>query len=390
MKESFLRILILSASYGAGHNQVARAVTEAIEENESSVEAQTVDFFEFVSQPVNRAVQLLYVQSVRHLPSGYGLFYKTTSHIAPDSWWQRQLNNMGHAQLKEHLDEANPDAIICTFPTPAGVLSEMRADGRVRVPVFAIVTDHAIHSQWIHPHIDHYFVADDEVAEGLSHRGIAEKRITVSGIPIIGAFNNLPDHQEARAKLQLQPDLPVVLVMAGAFSMLGGLPDILRVLSRLDVLHQAVIVAGTNQRLASRLRRAAEPSRHPVRILGFTNDVPTLMCASDLLITKAGGITVSEALACGLPIVTYRLIPGQEEVNMRYLVKNGAGRFARNPAELESVVSLLLSEDETRKKVGVIARTLARPDAAAVVAKKVIDISEPTMMAEQEQRDILV
>jgi processive 1,2-diacylglycerol beta-glucosyltransferase len=366
------RVLVLSASYGAGHNQAARAIQKAVLAKAPSSEVRIVDFFQFVSEPLNRFLQNLYVQSVRHAPLGYGMFYKTTSSITADSWWQRRLNNLGHDRLLDYLTAFEPDIIVCTFPTPAGVLSEMQASSGVKIPVFVVITDFTVHSQWLHPNVDRFFVAADEVAEGLKSRGIDQANITVSGIPIDSVFSRRLDKYEARETLELKPDLPTVLVMAGAFAMLGGVSDVVQILANLEIPHQTVVITGHDERLAARLRGAVGSARHPMVVKGFVDDIHTMMSAADLLVTKAGGITVSESLACGLPLLIYRPIPGQEESNTAFLTRRNAALLARHHDELESSITRLLKDKAILAEMSEAAQRLARPAAASVIADTVL------------------
>ncbi len=385
------RVLVLSASYGAGHNQAARAVQQAIINKAPASDVRIVDFFQFVSQPLNRLVQNVYVQSVRHMPSGYGMFYKTTSAISADSWWQRQLNGLGRQRLLDYLKVFRPDIIVCTFPTPAGVLSEMRVEGTVDIPVFVVITDFTVHSQWLHPNVDRFFVAADEVAEGLQSRGIDQADITVSGIPIGPQFSNRLDKEKARGELGLRLDLPLVLVMAGAFNMLSGVGEVAQILAAIEIPHQSVIVAGRDQRLASRLRELTASAKHPVQVTGFVNNVHTMMSAADFLVTKAGGLTVSEALSCDLPLIIYRAVPGQEESNTAFLARHGAAIPTRNYAGLESAVRNLLSDGARLAEMRATARRLARPDAADIIADQVLAAGESSRrLGEQVKDKVLV
>jgi processive 1,2-diacylglycerol beta-glucosyltransferase len=194
---------------------------------------------------------------VTYFPRSYGWFYEATSHIAPDSWLQRRLNRLGRTRLCELIERLRPQAILCTYPTPASVLSDLRAEGKVTVPVFTVITDHTVHRQWIHRHTDGYCISAPEVAEGLIERGIDAARRIVSGIPIRGQFRHPPRADSVREAYGLSGEVPVILVMAGAFAMLGGVSKVLHVLQHFPEKLQIVIVAGQDQRLARRLRQLA-------------------------------------------------------------------------------------------------------------------------------------
>jgi processive 1,2-diacylglycerol beta-glucosyltransferase len=365
-------LLILSASYGGGHNQVAAALTEAFAELAPDITVKTIDFFELVSALCNRLTRFSYVQSVRYFPRAYGWFYQATSTIAPDSWLQRRLNRLGRTQLIELIEGLRPRAIICTYPTPAGVLSELRKEGKVTVPVFTVITDHAVHSQWIHAHVDGYFVSAPEVAEGLRERGLDAARLRVSGIPIRAQFHHPPAPRSTRDAYGLSGGVPAILVMAGAFAMLGGVSEVLEVLQNFPKKLQVVIMAGHDRRLVRRLRRMAASSQQSIRVEGFVQDVAGLMAAADALITKAGGITTAEALAMTLPMVIYRPIPGQEEANTRFLVTHQAALCAGDRTSLERHLAMLFTGGEALAHMRAAARRLARPQAALTVAHHIL------------------
>lgn len=369
------RILLLSAGFGAGHDQTSRAVKEMIQSLDPESDVAVRDFFDFVSRPLSRLIAFLYIRSVRHAPFLYGIFYKVTGDVKPDSIWQRWLNTMGARRLTRFIKEYRPSAIICTYPTPVGVLSTMRADGCLSIPLFAIVTDFTVHSQWIHSNVDHYFVACDEVAEGMIARGIARDRITVTGIPIRRAFSR-PVSVPSDARFNIADGRTTILVMAGAFTMLGGLTDVVRSLIRLDDPIQLVVITGSDKLLAERIRFIAKDSPHPVHVLGFTDEIPYLMNKADILISKSGGITVSEALASRLPIVVFRDIPGQGRMNTDYLVKNGAGMLAKTSDELASIVKDLCARKEALDSMKAAADRIKRPDAAVRVAEAVMGANQ--------------
>jgi processive 1,2-diacylglycerol beta-glucosyltransferase len=236
-----------------------------------------------------------------------------------------------------------------------------------------VLTDYAVHSQWIHPHVDLYCVASEEVRAGLVDRGVPAQRIRVTGIPVDPAFAEPLDRREVARRLGLEPARTTVLVMAGAYAMLGGILEVHRVLLTLPHRVQAVFVCGRDQALVERLRQRSR-RRPDFHVHGFVSNVHEWMAAADLLVTKAGGITVSEALVRELPMVIYRPIPGQEEWNTRMLVTAGAAHVARGPEELARVLERLLADPAALESMRAAARRVRRPNAAREAAEAILQL----------------
>lgn len=361
-------VVVLSARYGAGHWQAAQAVREAMQALYPGHDALLLDYMELVNPALNRTIQSLYLASIKHFPGGYGWFYRTTSTIAPDSPFQSLLNMLGREQLAKLIEDTTPRAIVSTFPTQAGVLSDMRRLGQCTVPTITVITDNTVHSQWVHPHTDMYCVSGPEVATHLHERGVAPEHVTVTGIPIRQAFAHPPQRDEVLRRYRFDPDLPLVLLMSGAFGALGGVGEACRALTHMNRPLQLVVVAGRDRMLANSLRRAVAQYPYPVHVFGFVDFIADLMTAADLLITKAGGVTTAEAMAMGLPTLIFRPIPGQEEANTDYLCEHGAALQARNTDELQRACDRLLSDRELRAQMRAACLRLGRPHAAADVA----------------------
>jgi len=365
---------ILSCNYGGGHKRVGESIAEAWQIRTGG-RVQIVDYFAQFVHPVFDAItKFSYIQSVRLFPLGYGLFYKLTGDIRPDSFVQRAINRMGMERLDRYLRTERPDVVCCVHCTPAGTMSDLHMAGRTDVPCMTVITDYVIHSQWIHPHMDRYCVPNALVRDGLLARGIPADQIVVSGLPIERKFKRSLDRQALVARFGLTPGVPVILVMAGAYAMLGGVMDVVRLLSQFPRPLQAIVVCGYDRRLADQVRARAAGSPHRFHVFGYVDNVEELMAVSDLLITKAGGVTVSEALTKHLPMLVYRPIPGQEEGNTRFLLDHGAALAPRTPAALHEALEHLLAHPERFAAMRQAAAGLGRPDAAPVVASHLISL----------------
>jgi processive 1,2-diacylglycerol beta-glucosyltransferase len=362
-----MRLAILSCNYGGGHKRVAETVA-AEWEARTGGHAEIVDYFARFVHPIFDALtKFSYIQSVKHAPMLYGLFYKLTGEIRPDSATQRFINRMGMDRLERYLVEESLDAVCCVHCTPAGTMSDLRLAGRTSVPCLTVITDYVTHSQWIHPGVDLYCVPNDEVREGLRSRGVPADRLVVSGLPVERKFLRPLDREALRRQYGLRPDVPVVLVMAGAYAMLGGILDVTRALAQFPRPIQVLVVCGYDRRLKDQVRARAAGSPHPFHVVGYVDTVEELMTVSDVLVTKAGGVTVSEALVKRLPMLIYRPIPGQEEGNTRFLLEHGAAFAPRTPDELVAHLERLLGDPARLAAMTEAAASLGRPGAAEVV-----------------------
>ena len=369
------KVLILSASYGEGHHQAAVAVREALVEAHPDVEVRIIDYMQMVHPTLNLFARYFYIKSVRFAPSLYGFFYKGTSKLKPTSLIQRRLNQLGLEDIAEFLDEYQPNYILSTFPTPAGVISMLKKQGLCRIPSATVITDHAIHSQWIHDNTDHYFVGSEHVRRGLVTRGIPSDRISVTGIPISAKFMEKKDKDSIRASMGLESDQPTLLIMAGSYGVMSDIEEICGELFHSDKRMQIIVVSGRNEKLRLQLEALAADATNPVLVFGFTREVDQLMAISDLMVTKAGGLTISEALAMELPMLLYRPIPGQEVQNTSYLVKSHVAVFARTRKQVMQLVYRLFFEDQGKlERMRNHAKNIQKRTAAQDIARILVEV----------------
>ncbi|HEY8532105.1 MAG TPA: glycosyltransferase [Limnochorda sp.] len=365
-------VILLEASYGGGHAQAAVALAASLAELEPGWRVERVDFFDLINPALNEATRYAYAQCLIHAPVLWRELYERTNHLQPESPWQQFVNRAAARRLWRFLERRRPRVVVATHPTPAGVAGQLRADGRLGVPVFAVVTDYVVHSLWAHPHVDGYLVGAEAVREGLAARGVDPSRVAVTGIPIHPRFSKTLDRWQVRRAWGLGPE-PVVLFMGGSTGMVRGMVEAASALARAQGVFQLIIVAGRDPVLEGRLRAAVAAGARPVHVLGFVDRVDELMTAADLLVSKAGGLTISEALAKGLPMLVYRPIPGQEEGNAAFLVAHGAARVTWEPDELVAQVQALLQRPAERQRMAQAASRLGHPDAGLKAASRLLD-----------------
>jgi processive 1,2-diacylglycerol beta-glucosyltransferase len=272
--------------------------------------------------------------------------------------------------------------IINTHFLPAELVAEQRRRGRLHCPQMTVTTDYETHRLWVQPPTERYFAATELGRAGLESWDVPADAIEVTGIPVRSAFTRPPERAAARARHGLAPDRPVVLLSCGAFGVSGS-EEVFRELMRLPGDVQHVVICGRNERLLARLAELLSPERSGVRLLGFSDEMESWMAAADVLVTNPGGLTTSEALACGLPMVLVNPIPGQEQRNADYLLEHGAAIKVNNCRLLAHRVESLLRDAGRLRALRAAATRLARPDAAQRIADSAIRL----LAAAQDRED---
>jgi processive 1,2-diacylglycerol beta-glucosyltransferase len=339
-------ILIVYASYGEGHLQAARAIRSALAEM-GIRRSILVDLMDEAHPWIGSFTKHVYMRSFTILPGVYGWVYDMTRSMCHDSLLGDWLHSFGRHRMRRLLEQHQPDAVIHTFPM--FVMPALRHGSRAaHIPSCAVVTDYDLHGRWVHPGIDRFYVPTDDMLEELALRGIPRERICASGIPLKLGFEGLQPKPEYRQRFGFAPDERIVLIMAGAH---GVMPDLHELCAGLLGQSNASIalVCGRNSVLERTMRSAfaAQPSAaRRLRVFGYVDAIHELMAISSLLVTKPGGITLTEGLAAGLPIIAYRPVPGQERRNAEYLARRGAAVIAHKPSELTATILKLMADPD--------------------------------------------
>ena len=368
------KILLLSVSAGAGHMRAAQAIEAHANLAGGAAVATHLDVMNYVSAGFRKLYTDFYIKLVNKAPALWGYLYHATNEAQADSSMQRLrrgVERLNTRALLREVEAFRPDAIICTHFLPAEILSRALRQGQLSCPVWVQVTDFDLHRMWLHEHMSGYFATNDEVAFRMRDQGIADARIHVTGIPIMPAFAQAPPRAQAAAALGLDPRRTTILLMGGGAG-LGSLDTVAARLLALDGDFQLIVLAGKNAAALAALRQLA--ARHPGRLLaqGFTDQVERLMACADLVITKPGGLTTSECLAMGLPMIVNSPIPGQEERNADFLLEQGVALKAFDGVTLEYRVRHLLANPAKLAEMRAKAVALGRAGAADAVLARVL------------------
>jgi processive 1,2-diacylglycerol beta-glucosyltransferase len=367
-------LVLLSVSAGAGHVRAAQAIAAAAEAADPSVRVTQLDVLDHVPGSFRKLYGESYIELVERLPLLWAYLYQRTDQRNARSVFdrlRRGVERVNTRALWREIEKLAPDALVCTHFLPAELLARRIRKGERTPPVWVQVTDFDVHGLWMHEGLDGYFVANDEVAWRLADRGLARGRIHVTGIPVMPRFAQPLERATCAAELGLDPARFTVAMMAGG----GGVGSLDTLAERaLSLPHdmQVVALAGRNEELLARLQALAQ--RHPGRLwpLGFTRTVERVMSCADLVVTKPGGLSTSECLAKGLPMLLVSPIPGQEERNADYLLESGAALIALDTASFEFKLDALMRHPDRLRTMGQRAAAIARPHAARDVAGAVL------------------
>ncbi len=368
------RVLFLSAAVGVGHTAAAQAVATALREFDPTFEIHTVDSYKYAASVFAKVVADGYIGMVKTVPQVYAYLYGRVERAKNIPAARRFVNAHTAANLRALVERLKPDLVVCTHAFPCGVMSEYKRQFDASLPVVGIVTDFVVHPFWIYPNIDTYAVATPEMRRLLLARGIRAEQVLLSGIPVDVRFGRPRLAKDLlRADLGLPRDRAIVLIMGGGIG-IGPLDKMMHALGSVRERIAATVIVGRNGRLEKRVLETAERTAYPLRVFGFVENVFDHMHASDVLLSKPGGLTSSEALAARLPMVLVKPLPGPEERNTRYLLDRGAALQTNGRGHLAPTVAALLASTEQRRTLQAKIETLRRPDAAVTVAQRIIDL----------------
>ena len=345
-----MKIMLLTAATGGGHLRASAAVEQYIRDN-TGYEVVTVDFLKAINRFLDKTVCDSYRFMAKRVPAVFGRLYKQTNRENLFSGLVPKLSGAFSNMLYPTIARYQPDVILTTHPFVTEMVSDLKEDGSVTVPLICILTDYGVHRAWIAPYVDAYVVASEDMVPELESFGVKREKIYPFGIPVHGVFFHREDRDMLLRDLRLDPELPTVLFMAGSFGV-SNIIKLYRELADTEVKMQIIVITGRNQRLYEAFERElAGGERIPTRLIYFTDEVEKYMHASDLLVTKPGGLTVSEALACNLPMAVFDAIPGQEEDNANFLKVHDMGVRLEKDGDFAGQISALLSEKEKLREM---------------------------------------
>ncbi|WP_084134588.1 MGDG synthase family glycosyltransferase [Paenibacillus harenae] len=378
------KILILSGALGDGHVQAAKALYEAAGLYHSDAEVEVIDFMKWTHPRLSALGSYCYLKWIKHFPSVYGYLFQKTRMDNPYSHFLKQLQLFNLEKMRKLLQKVQPSIVVHTFPSSAAAMSLLKSYGLTDLPSVTVITDHTDHSYWIHPHTDHYLVSSEDVRQLLILRNISERQITVSGIPIRESFSQSFDKQLLRAHYGIGGSQFVVLVMGGGLGMIDS--ELVEWLQNQELppAMQFIVICGRNKKLQQGLSKKLSGRKERVTIAGYVDHIQELMALSDLVLTKPGGLTTSEALAMELPMLLFKPLPGQEQDNARYLVRREAALEANDFRQLQLQLMRLYHDRELLGKMKEKAKQCSVKQSARYALGKINELNNHYRHLEEE------
>lgn len=333
------KILIFYATAGIGHKKAAFAIKEAFDAA-GRKDVLLKDALDYTNAFFKRSYCATYLFLIKRVPTLWGFFYYILDNpliytlLKPI---RRLVNYINSKRLVNFLLTTKPKTVIVTHFLALEVIANLKRKGILDTRLVVVVTDYKSHTFWISKYVDSYIVASDYTREDLLARGIDSDRIKVFGIPCEKKFSAKHDITELKTKMGLALDKKTIFILSGGFGV-GPIANIVLHLDKLEEDFQAIVVCGYNKKLYEKIEKIAVSAKHVFKVYGFVNTIDEMMAVSDVLVSKPGGISVTEALNASVPMIVMSPIPGQEMRNYKFLEKNGAALRIQKPERIEGVL----------------------------------------------------
>ncbi len=371
------KILIFYASYGGGHLSAAKSIQNYFLENYPAIETEMIDCMKYISKTLEKLTTGAYREMAKKAPKLWGKVYSGSekgllSKISKDS------NKLMAKKLFKLIEEKNPDYIISTHPFSSQMVSFLKKKGLLNCKLATIMTDFAMHKQWLigHEYTNMFFVSNDSMKQDLIAYGVDERKIHVTGIPMSSRFFESFDQNKIYEMFDLDPNKKVILFFGGGEFGLGKERTVAILKAFLEKVpdYQIVAVAGKNEKMKEAFENLVQEchAQDRVRVLGFTDKVPELMHIASIVVSKPGGLTTTETLACELPMIVINPIPGQEEENAEFLEQKGVGVWIRAKDNPEEVLVSLFKNNEKLEDMKKNAKLLAKKNSTKEICELIL------------------
>jgi processive 1,2-diacylglycerol beta-glucosyltransferase len=362
------KVLILYAPFGAGHKTAAKAIEEAFKEKYPDVEAKNVDVLDFGFKIFRYSAPFIFDYINAKIPFLYKWIYNFYNHSSRYKF----LNHASNLLIKKEefisfIKKFSPDFILSTNPLPMQLVSKTKQKDITDILSANVCTDFGFHSFWHNLDVNYYFVANEEIKKTLISHNVAPESIKVTGIPIGLKFGKKADREKVLRDLNFSASRPVLLIV-GVKITYKNLLKVIKGVKEKNNFVQFIVVAGRDKNLQKKLEKSEINNDPQIKVFGFVNNLDEYMGSADLVFTKPGGLTASECLANGLPMIINDIMPGQEQDNVNYLVSHGSGIEAESIEEVIENIINLFNQSDKLKIMEENCLKIAKPNAAAELA----------------------
>ena len=367
-----MKILIFYAAYGGGHLSAAKSIKQYLDDNYTDVETKLVDCVEYINKGLNTITTFAYKEMAKKAPWAWGEIYDHSqkgamSHISSGA------NRFMSIKLYKLFEEFQPDIVISTHPFASQMTAYLKEKNKTNCKLVSIMTDFASHDQWLvgSDYIDYIFVSHEGMKKEIIKKGIPASKIHATGIPLSNRFLEHFNRKEIKASFDLEYSKKTILFFGGGEFGLGKEKTLKILQAFIDNIkdeYQIIAISGKNEKMQAKFEELVG-NNPDVQVYGYTNEVPELMSISDLVVTKPGGLTITEALASGLPIVVINPIPGQEVENAEFLERKGVAVWIRKTEDPYEAVKELLDNPEQIKHMKIRSKLMAKRNSTRDICK---------------------
>jgi processive 1,2-diacylglycerol beta-glucosyltransferase len=375
----------MSVGAGTGHIKAAEALEKSFAADGRVAEVINNDALQYTNKLFRDFYSRFYTSLVRSAPNFLGWWYKTSDEPWHTDRMRHMIDRLNTKPLVRFIREFDPHITVCTHFMPAGIISHLIATKQLQARLSIVVTDFDFHAMWLSRSFHRYFVAINETRIHLEMLGIPKERITVSGIPIDPVFQQAINRKEEQLRQGLNPDKPVLLLSAGAFGV-GSTEFMVERMLSMNSDAQTIVICGQNEGLKQRVSQIVGSQSSRFKVLGYTNEMYKLMKIADIFIGKPGGMTTSEAIACGLPMCVVSPIPGQEERNSDHLLEEGIAVKCNDLTTLSYKLEQLLEDPDRLFRMKTNALRFAKPNASSTIVDTLLEDRLPPLSLTKNQR----
>jgi len=356
----------------SGHRQGAVAISKSLKSLDPDCEILSINGFGYTYPLMEKVINTAYMGVIKRAPKIWEYLYDNPKVIKFSEKWKRSIHKSSHKKLKPLIDEFKPDVVVCTQAFPCGMVADYKKAHHLALTVIGVLTDYAPHLYWLHEGVDYYVVPSQEARDRYVKEGIPQDRIKIFGIPIRTKFAEHTGAGTIAQKLGLDLNIPTILIMGGGQG-LGPMKEAVKSLVRLERPLQLIVICGTNVKLVHWIKKIQRRTSKKIIFYDYASNVDELMEVSALIVSKPGGMTTSECLAKGLPMVIVDPIPGQEERNSQFLVNQGIAIRVDDKRHIAHEIDMLLNDPKKLAAMKQAALKNGKPMAAENIARLILD-----------------
>lgn len=373
---SKIKIAILYASFGGGHKSTANSIKAVVEKN-NNVEVQILDYFEYFNKLIN-TISVNFYNNLINMPENvYKIMYESSGNGKYFSHFLSDLFKLTGIKLIKYFKKFTPDIVICTHPFATIACSYLKKKDKFNFVLANILTDFEIHNLWFnsHKYIDYFFVSSDEMKKDLIANDVSSKKIHITGIPIREGFSKEYDKSHIYEKLKLNPANPTVTFFMGGGQGIAPkeIYDYINIVCEKLSNFNIILISGKNEKIYSKTKEILEDIQNPnIHLYSYLENIPEIMFISKFIISKPGGLTTSEALASGTPMLIILPIPGQEIANIKYLEKHKAGIYLEDLNKTKSILEEINSNPDLLNEYAINAKKISHPHASNEIVEIIL------------------